>query len=97
MAVMFDNLSGKHAGCNHKIRVGQADLNHIRDWAEVEANARLIAAAPELLEALKQSVIQLEEAAKILEGPAGLPAMASIFTEAAKKKVSLVAKAEGRS
>lgn len=69
-----------------KSRQPIAEMALKRTWQEMEANARLIAAAPEMLEALKTGLKNLEE----LQKATGYPtAWAQILFE------SVIKKAEG--
>lgn len=68
-------------------------LGYISD--EDLANANLIAAAPALYDAVEQSVFELEEAARLLEARAHLPAVASLYRGAAARQRLVCAKARG--
>jgi hypothetical protein len=59
---------------------------------EMAANARLIAAAPEMLEALETALSSLEYAARVLEAPEK-----SAFRETIEDARSAIAKAKGQS
>jgi hypothetical protein len=76
--------------------VGNATVFHRKHGGidTSDANARLMAAAPDLLAELKQAAVELEEAANVLEP--SLPALASIYRVAADKKRAAIAKAEGK-
>ncbi len=60
---------------------------------EREANARLIAAAPDLLIELKQAAVEIEEAANLLQPT--LPGCASLYDAAAIRIRAAISKAEG--
>jgi len=61
---------------------------------EAHANARLIAAAPDLLERVKSSNVALEEAAKLLDG-AGMAGCARIMRGYVDGNNAAIAKAKG--
>jgi len=81
--------------------VAECRITPISSWAkgpdsdEGEANARLIAAAPDMINELRQCAVELEEAANVLRPT--LPSLSSIYASAAKRTIALIAKAEGRS
>lgn len=57
-----------------------------------EANARLIAAAPDLLAEVEQCAIELEEAANVFDG-SGFAGLARIYRGASKRAAAALAKA----
>ena len=66
----------------------------LRTEAATMANGTLIAAAPTMLDELKQCATELEEAANIMT--AQFPGLASIYRAARDRALGTVAKAEGR-
>jgi hypothetical protein len=76
------NISAEH---NHQLAIVTARYVGERpDYAEAKANARLIAAAPELLDALRDAVKQCD---------CGINHVRGCWTEHARE---VIAKAEGR-
>lgn len=59
-----------------------------------EANARLIASAPDLLETANGDAVALDEAANVLAG-VGLPGTARIMREQAERTRAVIARATG--
>lgn len=83
-------------GMEWNIHIVQADApdNRICFMASdgPEANANLIAAAPDMLAALEQNAVELAEAANLLRG-CKLPGAASLFEMAATRTKATIAKA----
>ena len=71
-----------------------AELSSPRGPDERDANARLIAAAPELLAELKQCALEAEEAPNLIFH--NFPKTEELFLKASKRTLALIAKAEGR-
>lgn len=74
-------------------RVGRDDGYY--DERPAEANARLWAAAPDLLTALESAALALEEAAKVLAGSCNLPSLGEIINGHAERARAAIAKTKG--
>lgn len=75
--------------CEATFKRGQG---YLAQCDERDANARLIAAAPELLEAVSMGAIALDEAANTLDG-CGLMGTAQIMREQASRNRAAIARA----
>lgn len=78
---------------NARVRLADICFHNRLNRIDSEANARLIAAAPELLDACKPA--ELRQAA-ILLASVGLHHAASALTKIASQQDTAIAKAEGR-
>jgi hypothetical protein len=74
-------------------KVGTTDGEIYQD--EAEANARMLAAAPDMLAELRQCCVEIEEAANVFDHK-GLPSLASVYRKAAERITATIAKAEGK-
>ena len=99
---VYENAPGNkhrfliHDSAGQTVAATNGDPDHAPDYYRALANARLIAAAPELLAALEAQVIWLDEMAKYLSQV--LPGFAgSIETHSSKANVlrAAIAKATG--
>ena len=78
--------------CHFNEFCGPRDRGQTHRKEANKARAKLLVAAPDLLEAAQQSVIELIEAANVLEGQ-HLPSLANIYRQAASTKQAAIDKA----